>query len=97
VKWFAAAGIDGADLQDGPVHEHFLMLAHAAVAGVGVALIPSFLIAPELAAGTLVSPLDIRLRSDEAYYLVRPNWRPMSATLRDFRGWLLGEAASQAG
>lgn len=96
-RWFAAAGIGDATPRDGPVYEHFLMLAHAAAAGVGVALIPSFLIAPELAAGTLVAPLDIRLRSEEAYYLVRPNWRPMSPTLDAFRLWVLGEAAGQAG
>jgi DNA-binding transcriptional LysR family regulator len=96
-RWFAAAGADADRPHDGPVYEQFLMMAHAAAAGVGAALIPSFLIAPELAAGTLVSPLDIRLRSDEAYYLVRPAWRPMSTTLRDFRAWLLAEARRQAG
>ena len=96
-RWFAAAGIDAGEVQTGAVYEHFLMLAHAAAAGVGVALIPSFLIAPELASGMLVSPLDVRLRSAEAYYLVCPNWRPRSHRLGDFRSWLLDEAAKQDG
>ncbi|KAK0348843.1 hypothetical protein LTR94_035543, partial [Friedmanniomyces endolithicus] len=49
----AAAGLADAAIGQGPVYEHFLMLAHAAAAGMGMALIPTFLIRPELASGAL--------------------------------------------
>lgn len=91
-QWFAAAGLDAVDVPDGPVFEHFLMLAHAAAAGMGMALIPSFLIRPELDAGTLVSPVDIALRGPGAYYLVWPRGQGDTPLLDRFRRWLLDEA-----
>ncbi|MGN5375045.1 LysR substrate-binding domain-containing protein [Sphingomonas hankookensis] len=94
-SWFAAAGLADAAAR-GPVYEHFLMLAHAAAAGMGVALIPSFLIRPELAAGTLVTPLAVTLSAREAYYLVWPRGGVRSPLFDRFRDWLLGEAASEA-
>ncbi len=38
---------------------HFLMLAQAAAAGAGAALLPSFLIEPELASGALVQVFNL--------------------------------------
>ncbi|MBW7947343.1 MAG: LysR family transcriptional regulator, partial [Sphingomonadaceae bacterium] len=64
-----------------------------AAAGVGIALIPSFLIEPELAAGTLVSPFDLPLSRDDAYYLVYPETGGGEALAR-FRDWVVREAAS---
>jgi DNA-binding transcriptional LysR family regulator len=68
------------------------MLAQAAAAGAGVALIPSFLIEPEMAAGTLVCPIDLPLATDEAYYLVWPEGGEHSPALRHFRAWINREA-----
>jgi len=73
------------------------MLAQAAAAGAGIALIPRFLIEPELANGTLVSPLPISLRSEGAYYLVAPVTNFESRALQQVRAWLLEEAAVQRG
>ncbi len=95
-RWFAAAGIERAEVPAGPTFEHFLMLAQAAAAGSGVALIPSFLIGPELATGTLVRPIDLPLTTDEAYYLVYPEAIEPGAALRHFRDWILREAAAGA-
>lgn len=72
---------------------HFLMLAQAAAAGAGAALIPTFLIEPELRSGALLVPFDLALDDDRSYYLVYPlersNWRP----LIEFREWMLEQAA----
>ncbi|WP_335305005.1 LysR substrate-binding domain-containing protein [Sphingomonas adhaesiva] len=96
-RWFAAAGLPDARLHEGPVFEHFLMLAHAAAAGMGVALIPSFLIHPELASGALVSPVAMPLSGPEAYYLVWPRAKGQSPLFDRFRRWLLDEAAAEGG
>jgi LysR family transcriptional regulator, glycine cleavage system transcriptional activator len=69
------------------------MLAQAAAAGAGAALIPSFLIEPELASGALVSPFDLPLATDDAYYLVSPESGGNEALAR-FRDWVVREAAS---
>ncbi|MBZ6382400.1 LysR substrate-binding domain-containing protein [Sphingomonas sanguinis] len=95
-RWFAAAGVADAAIREGPVYEHFLMLAHAAAAGMGMALIPSFLIRPELASGALVTPINVTLSASEAYYLVWPRRSSHSPLFDRFRHWLLDEARAEA-
>ena len=72
------------------------MLAHAAAAGMGMALIPTFLIRPELASGALVMPMDVTMRGPEAYYLVWPRDHGDGPLFDRFRRWLLHEAAAEA-
>jgi DNA-binding transcriptional LysR family regulator len=91
--WFRAAGLDCAIPQPSGSFEQFLMLAQAAAAGAGIALIPRFLIEPELASGALVSPLPLVQSGTEAYYLVTPEDQPDSKALDNFRDWILKEAA----
>ncbi len=91
-KWLQAAGVDLPAPPPSGSFEHFMMLAQAAAAGTGLALIPRFLIEPELADGSLVSPLDINLRTEEAYYLVFPSNRPISPSLANFKAWIVSEA-----
>lgn len=90
-RWFAAAGVDADALQPGPTFEHFLMLAQAAAAGAGVALIPSFLIQPELEAGTLVIPFARPLSSERAYYLAYPPDALTNPAVAQFRAWMLAQ------
>lgn len=92
--WLTAAGVHGSVPSPSASFEHFLMLAQAAAAGTGIALIPRFLIETELADGQLVAPLPISIRGEGAYYLVLPSGRQMSTALSSFRTWLLEEAAS---
>jgi DNA-binding transcriptional LysR family regulator len=69
------------------------MLAQAASHGMGVALIPPFLIQRELAEGRLVPAHPAALHSsDKAYYLMIPERKAESAALRAFRDWLLQAA-----
>ena len=95
-RWLALTGVGAPPVPPGPVFEHFLMLAQAAAAGTGAALIPSFLIEPELAAGTLVCPLPIPLATDEAYWLVHPRTGAPNPALDRFRQWLADEARGGA-
>ena len=90
-RWFAAEGL-AAPAVTGTSFEHFLMLAHAAAAGAGAALIPKYLIEPELASGALLILIDRPLRTDEAYYLVYPHHARADPMLASFRGWIKGEA-----
>lgn len=90
-RWLSAAGVDVSGLRPGPAFEHFLMLAQASAAGAGVALIPSFLIQPELEAGTLVIPFARPLSSERAYYLVYPPGA-LGGPLALFRDWMVAQA-----
>lgn len=60
----------------------------AALAGVGLAPLPSFLVGPDLAAGTLVSLLDPYLRQEGAIHAVYPPARPLSPKVRAFVDFL---------
>ena len=90
-KWLAAAGVSASPAPSASF-EHFVMLAEAAAAGAGIALVPRFLIEAELADGQLVAPLSMAIRGDGAYYLVLPEGRPLSIAQKNFRRWLLDEA-----
>lgn len=93
-QWFERAGIATAAPAVGPSFEHFLMLAQAAAAGAGVALIPSFLIGPELESGALTCPFPLPVSGEQAYYLVYPPDRLANPMFRHFRDWIIQEAKS---
>jgi LysR family glycine cleavage system transcriptional activator len=91
-EWLAAAGARDVNPLKGPRFEHFQMVIQAAVAGLGVAIMPRFLIEDELAAGELVIPFDRPVRSTQAYYLVYPEEKKSLPALKAFRDWLLAQA-----
>ena len=93
-QWLRDAGL--ADLDpDGPSFEHFFMLIQAAVAGLGVALLPRFLIDDELRTGALMVPFARNTIYDGGYYLICPTARRDLSKIRAFRDWLLEESNSR--
>lgn len=93
--WLHHMGVTPNDLVAGPTFEHFLMLAQAAAAGAGVALVPSFMIEPELESGTLICPFDQAVVGDAAYYLAYPAARLNNPLFARLREWILAEALGQ--
>ncbi|MEJ6657074.1 MAG: LysR family transcriptional regulator [Pseudomonas sp.] len=91
-QWFAATGMRVEHDLNGTRLELFSMLAQAAMHGMGVALIPPFLIRSELESGKLVIACPQSFDSSNAYYLVIPERKAESATLQAFRDWLISEA-----
>ncbi|MCW1382434.1 LysR substrate-binding domain-containing protein [Novosphingobium sp. KCTC 2891] len=96
-RWFAQQGLAMPEGPALPRVSHFLMLAQAAAAGAGAALLPRFLIEPELAAGTLVVPVDRPLAQTRTYSLVHPPRAGRHPDFARFRQWILDEAAASAG
>lgn len=64
------------------------MLRDAALAGLGLALLPSFIVGAELKAGTLVAVDVGRAVEPESIYLAHPDGRRASAKLRALAQWL---------
>jgi LysR family glycine cleavage system transcriptional activator len=87
--WAATAGVEGLDSARGPNFDFYSMITQAAVAGLGVAVLPKFFILDELASGRLVIPFGPAAISDNGYYLVYPERKAGLASLQKFRGWLL--------
>ncbi len=61
----------------------------AAVEGLGIALADRYLVSKELRSGALVVPFDISLDTHSAFYLVKPEFRPLSHGMKVFRDWIL--------
>ncbi|MEZ5797483.1 MAG: LysR family transcriptional regulator [Paracoccaceae bacterium] len=70
--------------------DQFSTMAQAAVHGLGVALLPTFLIEEDLAAGRLCPAYGPPVAA-HAYYLTWPDNRPERAPLASFRAWLAAE------
>lgn len=91
-QWFAALGMEVEHDMAGPRYELFSMLSQAAMLGMGIALIPPFLIEDELKQGLLTVPFSQPFVSDRSYYLIYPERSAESAALAHFRDWLEAEA-----
>jgi LysR family glycine cleavage system transcriptional activator len=91
--WFAAAGLsDPTDLPNllaGPRFEQFSMTSAAAVAGMGLALVPQVLIEDELARGALVVAHRLSLPGERFFYLVQPQQKDAKPATQVFTTWLL--------
>lgn len=89
-RWFEAQ--DGeAPQSGGMLFDQFAPMTQAAIAGLGVALLPDYLAEPELEAGQLVPLLEPSVSGIGAYWLVWPSERASYPPLEAFRSWLAGE------
>jgi len=93
-QWFHSQQLNIPRDMTGPRYELFSMLAQAAMHDMGVALIPPFLIQRELAEKRLVIANPQALSSIKAYYLMIPERKVESASLKAFRDWLVNQAQS---
>lgn len=93
-QWFDAQGMAVEGDMSGSRFELFSMLTEAAIHGLGIALIPGFLIEDELRRGLLVEVGGQFCWSDRGYYLVYPEGKAENPALATFRGWLQQQAQS---
>jgi len=93
-QWFNSQQLNIPRDMTGPRYELFSMLAQAAMHDMGIALIPPFLIQRELAEKRLVIANPQALASIKAYYLMIPERKVESASLKAFRDWLVNQAQS---
>ena len=93
-QWFNSQHLNIPRDMTGPRYELFSMLAQAAMHDMGIALIPPFLIQRELAEKRLVIANTQALSSIKAYYLMIPERKVESASLKAFRDWLVNQAQS---
>ncbi len=94
-SWFSAAGLDWAEPASGPMFDNAPLLLRAAVGGHGVALGRQWLAIDEIRAGRLVTPFDIAVRDDFAYWVVWPTFRSIGPEAQLLRDWLQTRAAAE--
>lgn len=88
-EWLKEAGVQGVDGRLGPRFEQIQMVIQAATAGLGLALLPRFLIREELSGDRLVVAIDRPITSERAYYLVHPESKADLSSVIAFKDWLL--------
>ncbi len=96
-RWMQSAGIESINPMSGARFEHHTMIISGVRAGLGVGLVPRFLVRDYLAQGLLANPTTHALRSADAYYFVAPDDRPMNEATASFREWLIDAAQAYSG
>ena len=86
-RWFAVHGLAAPGLR-GMLFDQFSTMIPAVANGLGVALLPSYLVEYDLARGRLVTAHDGPAISLGSYYLVWPKERMIAPPLDSFRVWL---------
>ncbi len=92
-QWLAAAGVTGVDAMRGPRFANAALALEAALAGQGVTLALRPVVELEVAAGRLMIPFEIAVRSPYAYFFVTPESIAQRWPVIAFRRWLLAECA----
>ena len=92
-NWFKSQGISLSN-DSGMFFEQFSTLSQACVAGIGVALMPEFLIEPELEQQDLVQ-IGASVLNDSAYYVAQPTQHDANKAADLFKSWLLAEAGKK--
>ena len=90
--WFDAAAVP-IPVFRGPIFDSSALMASAATAGLGVALVPLAMFTQALASEHLVQPFKITIDAGR-YWLTRLISRPESDAMRRFRDWLMEDSAA---
>lgn len=87
-EYFRTLGQAPADAQYGPRFDLLSMGHQAALAGMGVALLPAYLVADDLRAGRLVRLHQHQVQTEGAYWLIYPRRFAALVALQQLQAWL---------
>ena len=90
--WFEAQNLTLPTRLTGTMYDQYSTITHAALHGLGVALMPDYLVEQYLATGRLVALHPTPTEAKGAYYLVWPRQKSDDLSLRRFRDWLATQA-----
>jgi LysR family transcriptional regulator, glycine cleavage system transcriptional activator len=95
--YYSALGLKDSEPLGGPRFALMSMGAQAAIAGLGIALLPDYVVHEDLVARRLVRIGDIALSPKKAYYFVAPSRSWNARAIAAFRRWVLaaGNAPSR--
>lgn len=89
--WFRLARLPPERAHTGPRLSDINLVYAAALGAQGLAMGDGFIWGDALAAGRLVRPFDLAIRSPQSYFLAIPPAKAASPAVEAFRGWLRGE------
>jgi DNA-binding transcriptional LysR family regulator len=91
-KWLDHMGVTGLNPMEGAQYDLFSMVIEAAIAGLGVALVPRLYVTKDVEDGRIVTPFDFHVPGDKRYCVVCPEHKYGSWPLRPFLDWLMHES-----
>jgi LysR family glycine cleavage system transcriptional activator len=95
--WLEAAGLPMLKGRAAPKFDSYLLAIEAAIEGQGVAVVPEFMVAPDLRSGRLAKPFPgIDVRHGARWYMATLDERAREPGMQHFREWILGEIAADA-
>ena len=91
-EWLTEAGVEITEPPQGHMYQNYAMIAQAAAAAVGIALLPRYLVEDDIAANKLeiIGGKFACLKS--SYHLILPEARASSNAIQVFAKWLIAEA-----
>lgn len=90
-KWQGAYGLSGNYAFQGHSFEQFNMLIEAAISGLGVALLPAYLIERELRYNLLEVALNAPMQTESSYCIAVPNRKASDPLILEFVSWVSEE------
>ena len=93
--WFESVQAEVVSPYKGHRFEHFSMVIEAALAGLGFALVPRYLIEHELASGRLQVLFDQPLTTENSYYLVVPDHKKENPMAQSFFAWIADQVSKR--
>lgn len=94
-QWFEMTGIEVKTSYRGHRFDQFSMVIEAAVAGLGFALVPRYLIEQELEGGELEVVFERPMQTENSYYLVVPEGKLENPVSLAFRGWISDQVGNR--
>ena len=89
-EWFSVAGIEPPAILGGAQYAQFSMVIAGAIASLGAAILPSYLVEAELADGSLQKIGEVGLSTPNAYYIATPKGISNPA-MEAFSSWVKGQ------
>jgi LysR family transcriptional regulator, glycine cleavage system transcriptional activator len=94
-EWTSFINLPAGSIKSTLGFEHFFMLIKAAIDGLGFALVPTFLVGEDLAAGRLINPGRTRYKTGSSYYLLSSKNTKKQHNIDKFYTWLKEDIANQ--
>lgn len=88
-EWFLEQGLHSQNSYHGPRFDTFYMCIRAAQSGYGVALVPQYLVADELAQGSLMIPWNYAMPSSGAHFIAHAEHAGEIPKVKAFLNWMV--------
>lgn len=90
-NWLKNFNVKHANVNQGPIFSHTMLVLQSACIGQGIALSDTVLAKPEIDSGRLVCPFDERVESKLSYYIVCKESQAEQSKIKVFSEWMLGQ------